>query len=123
MKMKWDGDIVKKAVRDASLDGLFEAAENVLRVSNDRVPHDEGSLQGSGETSVESSKMEATISYGNPTDEYPGVGNQPYAERLHEHPEYHFKKGRQGKFLESAHSDEEDRSLEYIADRLRQVMK
>lgn len=74
----------RKAVRDIS--------EEILRLANFEVPHDTGLLQNSGhvEPKAESAdRFEAIIGY-----------NKSYAARLHEHPEYHFQKGRKGKFLE-----------------------
>ena len=66
---------------------LFDTALEVLRLSQFEVPHDEGTLQNSG------------------TVEYIGTGvvlgyHTPYAARLHEHPEYHFQRGRKGKYIE-----------------------
>lgn len=58
----------------------------ILRLSSFEVPHDKGSLQNSG--TVEK------------FDDYVVVGyHEPYAARLHEHPEYHFQGGRKGKYL------------------------
>lgn len=65
-------------------------ADKILQLSANSpfVPHDKGTLAGTGsvqETGIGSRR----------------VGfNTPYAARLHEHPEYRFQKGRQGKFLE-----------------------
>ena len=122
-KVTWYGEVIKNVAKKAVADALLEGAERVMAVSNDRVPHDTGALQGSSDYSVDANKLEAVVSYGNATDEYPGVGNYPYAARLHEHPEYHFRKGRQGKYLESAVNDESDRVQEFMAEKLRQAHK
>jgi hypothetical protein len=58
----------------------------ILRLSQMEVPHDKGTLQNSGTVQ----EIEDTVVVGYHT---------PYAARLHEHPEYHFQKGRKGKFL------------------------
>jgi hypothetical protein len=71
--------IQSKSVRDI--------AYEVLRLSSFEVPHDKGLLQNSG--TVENDGGEAIVGY-----------NKVYAARLHEHPEYHFQKGRKGKYLE-----------------------
>lgn len=66
--------------------------EEILRLANFEVPHDTGLLQNSGhlEPKAESAdRFEVIIGY-----------NKSYAARLHEHPEYHFQKGRKGKYLE-----------------------
>lgn len=75
---------VKQAVDDA--------AGNLLSESVKEVPHDIGTLQGTGnagEAELKGDEISAEVGY-----------NTPYAARLHEHPEYHFQKGRKGKYLE-----------------------
>lgn len=62
-------------------------ANEVLRLSQMEVPHDEGTLQNSGV--AEEIDGDIVVGY-----------HTPYAARLHEHPEYHFQKGRKGKYLE-----------------------
>lgn len=69
----------KKAVHDV--------ASAILLISQSEVPHDKGTLQNSGH--VEDLEDESLVGY-----------NMVYAARLHEHPEYHFQKGRKGKYLE-----------------------
>lgn len=66
---------------------LEDIAYEVLRLSQKEVPHDEGTLQNTG--TVEEIFGEIVLGY-----------HTPYAARLHEHPEYRFKKGRKGKYLE-----------------------
>lgn len=59
----------------------------VLRLSSREVPHNIGTLQNSGH--IHPNGDETIVGY-----------NTVYAARLHEHPEYHFQKGRKGKYLE-----------------------
>ena len=69
---------------------LTDIGDEILRLSTFQVPHDTGLLQTSGK--VESGimdKNDVVVGY-----------NKVYAARLHEHPEYHFQKGRKGKYLE-----------------------
>jgi hypothetical protein len=61
--------------------------DELLRLSQKEVPHDEGTLANSG------------VSQEDGRDHVVGY-NTPYAARLHEHPEYNFQKGRKGKYLE-----------------------
>ena len=64
---------------------LMSIAYEILRKSQKQVPHDKGFLQNSG--TVESiAKNEVIIGY-----------HTPYAAKLHEHPEYRFRKGRKGR--------------------------
>ena len=96
VNVKWDdkafqkkmsdavGDKIRVAVKKSTVDIAFD----ILRICTNRVPHDKGMLQNSG-----------TIDQDPP--EYTIVGyNKVYAARLHEHPEYRFQKGREGKWLE-----------------------
>lgn len=66
---------------------LEDTANEVLRLTQFEVPHDEGTLQNSGV--VEEINSDIVLGY-----------HTPYAARLHEHPEYHFQKGRKGKYIE-----------------------
>ena len=66
---------------------VVAVANELLRLSQLEVPHDEGTLQNSGHT--ERDGDDALVGY-----------NTPYAARLHENPQYRFKKGRKGKYLE-----------------------
>lgn len=74
----------KIAIPRAALDIAYE----IMRLSQQQVPHDEGTLQNSG-TVEPMPNNEIVIGY-----------HTPYAARLHEHPEYRFQKGRKGKYLE-----------------------
>lgn len=71
----------------SSHNALEMVADEVLRLSQQQVPHDTGSLQNSG--TVQPSGRDFIVGY-----------HKVYAARLHEHPEYRFQKGRKGKYLE-----------------------
>jgi len=81
-------------VRDAIKFALEECGGDLLKEATKIVPLDKGTLQDSGKVSavkkVSSNEMEISVGY-----------NTPYAARLHEHPEYKFQQGRQGKYLET----------------------
>lgn len=66
------------------------AAERLLALSAVEVPHDLGTLQGSGSVQPATSPEEGSGV----------VYDTPYATRLHEHPEYNFQGGRKGKYVE-----------------------
>lgn len=66
---------------------LMKMGDELLRLSNKEVPHDEGVLASTGV--VEPEGKDVVVGY-----------HTPYAARLHEHPEYSFQKGRKGKYLE-----------------------
>lgn len=76
------GRMVEAGIPKHLLDIGFE----VLRKSQEQVPHDKGDLQNSG--TVETIGKDVVVGY-----------HEPYAARLHEHPEYNFKKGRKGRYL------------------------
>lgn len=71
------------------MQAVHNVASEILRLSTQRVPHDTGMLQNSG--NVIDEKDQSVVGY-----------NKVYASRLHEHPEFRFQKGRQGKWLENA---------------------
>jgi len=75
-------------MRDAVLKGINDVASEIMRLSTYEVPHDTGMLQASGHVEPERDD-EVIVGY-----------NKVYAARLHENPQYHFKKGRKGKYLE-----------------------
>lgn len=76
------------AVKIAAMRGINDVASEILRLSTFEVPHDTGMLQASGHVEQEAND-DVIVGY-----------NKVYAARLHEHPEYHFQKGRKGKYLE-----------------------
>lgn len=73
---------------DATADSNQAVADEVLRLSQFEVPHDEGTLQNTGAVEMQPNG-DAILGY-----------HTKYAARLHEHPEYRFQKGRKGKYLE-----------------------
>ena len=87
MRVRWDSGPAKEKAKSESRQALAESAEFVLAHANDSVPLEEGTLARSGATSVEGDT--AVISY-----------DTPYAIRLHENPQYRFRHGRRGKWLE-----------------------
>jgi hypothetical protein len=92
--------------------GLRFAAEHVLAVSNQRVPHDEGTLERSGAAVVDESDLRGVVSY-----------DTPYSVVQHENLDYNHKPGRTAKFLELAVREEAEAVKLMIAKQLRQVFK
>lgn len=78
-------EIVDNAISSAVNDVAYE----VLRLSALEVPLDTGMLLTSGSVQPSFNDKEKLVGY-----------NKVYAGRLHEHPEYHFRNGRKGKYLE-----------------------
>ncbi|MDR6867529.1 hypothetical protein J2Y69_002133 [Microbacterium resistens] len=72
------------------VDGENKAAERLLALSVERAPLDIGTLIGSGTIERATNAEEGAAV----------VFDTPYAARLHEHPEYNFQGGRQGKYVE-----------------------
>jgi len=93
--IKWDtmdfdskiSKAIPKMIAGASK-GVGMAGDELLRLSLIEVPFDTGHLQSTGNKAQK--ELEVAVSY-----------NTPYAVKVHEHPEYHFKNGRKGKYLES----------------------
>jgi len=72
---------------NATKQALSDIGNEVIRLSTFEVPHDVGTLQGTGHVEPDG-------------DGYLVGYNTRYAARLHEHPEFNFQKGRKGKYLE-----------------------
>lgn len=82
---------ITSEIEQRLLDGENKAAERLLALSVERAPLDIGTLIGSGTVERATSAEEgATV-----------VFDTPYAARLHEHPEYNFQGGREGKYVEN----------------------
>lgn len=94
----------------ASYQGARDVASEILRLSTFEVPHDKGLLQASG-----------NVNDNNPKDIIVGY-HKVYAARLHEHPEYHFQKGRKGKYLEDPIKKNLHIFIKYIADPIKNLM-
>lgn len=75
-------------VKGMLLRAVTAVGDEVMRLSQQQVPHDTGLLQNSGHVE-KYAEDEAIVGY-----------NKVYAARLHEHPEYRFQGGRKGKYLE-----------------------
>lgn len=87
--MLWMGAAAEEAVDVGAAMGARDAGEAVLRMAQQLVPLRTGMLRDTGQ--VDTHGDEATISYAT-----------EYAAILHEHPEWHFQNGREGKWLEDA---------------------
>lgn len=76
-----------RKMAEAQMHALKVIADELLRLSQLEVPFKVGHLMQTGNTEPEA--------------DYYIVGyNTHYAAKLHEHPEYHFRNGRKGKYLE-----------------------
>lgn len=98
-------NILDKNVENKKKQAIHDIAEDILRLSQVEVPHDTGELQNSGFVEPTGPAEEATVGY-----------NKVYAARLHEHPEYHFQKGRKGKYLEDPIKNNIASFLKYFED-------
>lgn len=87
--------------------GIGLAGDEILRRSNGRVPLDEATLQNSGLSEVPAYNR-AVVSY-----------NTPYAAKLHEHPEYKFQNGREGKWLENTLKQDGPAVLKIVAKQIK----
>ncbi len=106
-------DQAKELLRSAAKEGLHEGAEDVLALSNERVPHQEGILEDSGAVSPSTpssigDELIVSISY-----------DTPYAVKQHEDEGLRHPNGRQSKYLESALNERGPRALRHAAERMR----
>lgn len=102
VQIQFDASLVRARLRQlkergqaAETTSTKDLAYEILRLAYERVPHDKGTLQNSG--TVQQIGRSIFVGF-----------NMVYAAWLHEHPEFHFQKGRQGKYLENAIRENED---------------
>lgn len=109
MRIRWEGRKVTKRVQQAAFEGLQDGAEHILDEANTIVPYREGTLMQSGAVTPDPVSKTVFVSY-----------DTPYAVYLHEHPEFNFRNGREGKWLEKTMNNEARAVLNYVARRVRQ---
>lgn len=97
---------VRDHIDDRAEHGMLLAVEHILGVSNDHVPHEEGTLETSGEASVDG--MTGAVSY-----------NTPYAVEQHENLTLGHDPGRNAKYLENAFNSERPTALAIIANEIK----
>lgn len=110
-ELKWYGDRVSSATKAAAGRAVFRAAAALLQEANKKCPHRTGLLQSSGRADLDEDGPVGWVSY-----------NTPYAVRLHEHPEYRFGEGREGRWLANAFERLADRLTQYIAAGVREAL-
>lgn len=110
--VKWEGPKVVRAARKAAFKAIQQAVRDLKTEANDRCPHDEGTLMRSGVESSDEAQMVGAVSY-----------DTPYAVRLHEHPEYNFQQGKEGKWLENAASRRSQDYLDWISKAIDEALK
>ena len=82
---------------DALADGVMNATEAIGAISDQQVPHDEGTLQGSKSIKANPrNKLQVAISYGGGAGT--GFPRVPYAVKWHEN-DANFQKGRKSNYL------------------------
>lgn len=92
-------DRVEKWIGDGAEKGMKLAVEHLLTEANKHVPHDEGTLERSGDTGVERNLADITgsVSY-----------DTPYAVRQHEDMDLNHQGKGQAKWLENTAAQEAD---------------
>lgn len=112
MMMKWYGKDVLKKIDKAGHGALTDASEFLLDEGNKTVPHDEGTLEASGQATVSNDGKSATVSY-----------DTPYAAKQHEDQTLnHQGKGR-AKWLELTMKEKEKKVRVYVSDAYKKALK
>ena len=101
----------KKTVREVRKKALRVAGEFVLTEANKHVPHDEGTLERSGNVDVNPEGTRAAISY-----------DTPYAVKQHEDMSLKHPGKGQGKWLENTFTREADTVRQIIANALSEAV-
>jgi hypothetical protein len=112
-RVEWrSGDVerITSGISAASLAGLTLGGEHILRLSRDRVPIEEGTLERSGMV-TDDGRDTVAVSY-----------DTPYAARQHEDMSARHDAGRSAKYLELAVAESRDDVLALIAEQIRRGM-
>lgn len=111
-KIVWYGRKVKKKARKGAEKGVLEGIHYLRDEMDKKVPHDEGTLERSGDTIAKG--LQAATGY-----------DTPYAIRLHEHPEYNFQGGREGKWVEKVIKDKkiQRKVLKHIGNEIKKALR
>ncbi|TDV40116.1 hypothetical protein [Actinophytocola oryzae] len=96
----------EQAIRAAMVQGVHESCEDLLSVSRDEIPYDQGDLSNSGLASTESTSTGAHGAVGYDT---------PYAVVQHEAVDFRHQDGRKAHFLGDPLREYADRYLQHIA--------
>ncbi|MET7333274.1 hypothetical protein [Nonomuraea sp. NPDC005650] len=110
--LKLDVGQLDKAMEAGAVKGLAVAMEHLLQKSREEVPHEEGTLERSGTTSVDESTLTGAVSY-----------DTPYAVRQHEDLTLRHDEGRKAKYLEDPADAERAVMLELIAAQIRRSLR
>ncbi len=108
VRVDWHGDEVLHTVEAAFMEGLRDYVGQVFELAQEWCPFDTGYLRSTGMIYEENGEIH--IGYG-----------ASYAVYVHEHPEWHFKNGKRGKWLWLAIMETLGFAPETIAKHVRQV--
>jgi hypothetical protein len=110
-RMEWFGDEVEARTYEAAADGLGEAMEHLLGVSQAITPIEEGTLVASGRASTDRGELVGAVSFGT-----------VYAVYQHERLDLRHDAGRSAKFLERPSVSEAPVMSALIAARIREAL-
>ncbi|MEU3162898.1 hypothetical protein [Streptosporangium sp. NPDC006930] len=110
---------ILKSEREGAVKGLQVAVEHLLQVSREQVPHEEGTLERSGDpderpgaASVDEGELRAAVSF-----------DTPYAVRQHEELTWQHDDGRKAKYLEDPMNSEQSTMRDLIAAEIRRSLR
>ena len=107
-RVVWDDALAQRAAHEGIIDGIEASALVITAASSQIIPHLSGYLEGSGGIDIAENLETGTIYY-----------DTPYAARLHQHPEYDFRGGKRGKFLQSTMSGSRRKVLDMFGNGLK----
>ena len=107
-RVRWYGGRILDSELAAANAGIEDVMEFILGESQDIAPFDEGTLITNSGTRVSPTSRSGSVFY-----------DTPYAVRLHEHPEYQFQNGREGKYLSKIMEREKGTIQNFLANAIR----
>lgn len=109
---KWDSKKATDRERKAAAQGIQDGIEFWLQESNKIIPHDEGTLERSGTTSMADNKLIGAVAY-----------DTPYAVSQHENLNYRHPNGRKAKFLETSGIENSKEIRDYVANAIKKALR
>lgn len=110
-KLDWNDRQILAAIHGASVEGLQLGAEHLLAVSSVLAPHEEGTLERSGDMDLDPDEPAASVFY-----------DTVYAARQHEELTWRHDQGKQAKYLEEPMNTERDVMLQLLAAPIRKTL-
>lgn len=129
VRIEWNSGAAQEKAEQVTNKVVFDTLAVLFELSTRKCPLQTGRLQASGQVTMKQSGKASVDESGTvKVDEQPGRGEQPagaisydtpYTVKLHEHPEYQFQQGREGKWLENTMNEHGEEIFNKVSEKYR----